>query len=127
MVLERGFGFCVPDLPFLVRQVLPCEADDLGKSAMVRLDLGRDVLTLNERGAKEDESVGRTGDVVFWFLFAVGGATASWTIGGGEEDSFWLWNVDEGWGLVVCDRGDIRSERDTLVQRGRCRLCPRER
>jgi len=52
-VLSLGsLGFAVPELAFLVWHVLPGEAYDLRKRAVVRLDLGGDVPTLDERGAE---------------------------------------------------------------------------
>jgi hypothetical protein len=47
-----GLGFAVPELAFLMWHVLPGESYDLRKRAVVRLDLRRDVATLNERGAE---------------------------------------------------------------------------
>ena len=53
LVLGLGdFGFGVPDLALLVWHVLPGESYDLRKRAVVRLDLGGDVTTLNEGGAE---------------------------------------------------------------------------
>lgn len=48
-VLGLGdLGFGMPELSLLVRHVLPREPNDLGKGAVVGLDLGRDVTTFNE-------------------------------------------------------------------------------
>lgn len=49
VVLERRLRLAVPDLALLVRQVLPGEADDLRERAVVGLDLGGDMLALDER------------------------------------------------------------------------------
>jgi hypothetical protein len=61
----------VPDLAFFMREILPGEADDLGKGGMVGLDLRGDVLVLDEGGAEENEGVGRSWDVVLWFLLTM--------------------------------------------------------
>ena len=63
MFFQRGLGLGVPDLALLVREVLPGETDDLGQGAMVGLDLGGDVLVLDEGRAEEDEGVARARDV----------------------------------------------------------------
>ena len=42
------FGLEVPGPAFVVGKVLPGHADDLGERAVVRLDLGGDMLTLDE-------------------------------------------------------------------------------
>ena len=69
VLLERGLDLGVPHLALLVRQILP---NDLGERAVVGLDRGRDVLALDERGAEEDEGIGRTGDVVVRLLLCHG-------------------------------------------------------
>jgi hypothetical protein len=77
VLLKSLFRFLVPYLTLLIRQTLPSDADDLGQSGMIRLDLGGNVLTLDERGAEEDEGVGRARDMVLWFLSGVGLAFGS--------------------------------------------------
>jgi hypothetical protein len=47
-----GLSLAVPELAFLVGHVLPGEPGDLRKRTVVRLDLRRDVPTLDERGAE---------------------------------------------------------------------------
>ena len=74
VLLERGLGLRVPDLALLLGQVLPGEADDLAQRAVVRFELGRDVLVLDERRAEEDERVWRARDVVLGPLLGVRGA-----------------------------------------------------
>lgn len=58
----------VPSLTFVLRKTLPCHANNLGQGRMVRFNLGRHVLALDERRTEEDEGIRRTGDVVFRFL-----------------------------------------------------------
>jgi hypothetical protein len=71
VLVESGFGLDVPDLALFVGKVLPSETDDFGKGGMVGLDLCGHVLILDEGRAEEDEGVGRSGDVVLWFLLPV--------------------------------------------------------
>jgi hypothetical protein len=68
VLLKSLFRFLMPYFTFLVRQTLPCNANDLGQSGMIRLDLCGDVLTLDEGGAKEDESVWRPRNMILGFL-----------------------------------------------------------
>lgn len=58
----------MPSLTFVLWETLPCHPDNLGQGRMVRLDLRRHVLALDERRTEEDERIGGTGDVVFRFL-----------------------------------------------------------
>jgi len=116
MLLESGLGLCVPDLTLFVREVLPGEADDLGESAVVCLDLRGDVLTLNERRSEENESVGRARDVVLWLLLAMSRTTAGGTlVGRREEDRFGRGVVDEDRGIIVCNWSYISREGDALM------------
>jgi hypothetical protein len=89
VLLQSSFGLGMPNLPLVVRQVLPSETDNLRQSAVIRFDLGGDVLTLNERRPEEYKGIGRTGYVVLRFLLAVC-RTARYRaiIGRGEEDCF---------------------------------------
>ena len=116
MLVESGFGFGMPDLTLLVRQILPGKTNDLGERAVVRLDLSRHVLALDERRAEEDEGIGWAGDMVLRLLLAVSRTTPGWAIGWrGEEDSLSSSVFDEhGW-LVVCHGGDIGGEGDALM------------
>lgn len=68
VLVERDLGLCVPDLPFLVRERLPGEPDDLGERAVVCLDLRGDVLVFDEGGSEEDERVRGARDVILWLL-----------------------------------------------------------
>jgi hypothetical protein len=68
VLVEGGSSLVVPDLTFVVREVLPCESDDLGEGAVVRFDVRRDVLGFDEGGAEEDEGVWGSRDVVVWFF-----------------------------------------------------------
>ena len=61
--LLRLLGLEVPGPALVVRKVLPGHTDDLGERAMVRLDLGGDVLTFDKRRTEEDERVGRARDI----------------------------------------------------------------
>lgn len=115
MLVESSFSFGMPDLTLLVRQILPSETDDLGESAVVGLDLGGDMLTLDERGAEEDKGVGRTRDMVFGLLFAMSGTTARGAFGGGREKNGFGRCVYEGGGLIESDGSNIGSERNVLV------------
>lgn len=71
MFLEGDLRLCMPDLTFLRREVLPGESNDLGECAVVRLDVGRNVLVLDKRGPEEDKRIGRPGNVVLWLLLCV--------------------------------------------------------
>ena len=83
MILERGFGFGMPRLALLVRQILPGEPDDLGERAMVGHNLGRNVVALDEQGAV---GIGWTGNVAVRPLLTVARATMSGTIVGRREE-----------------------------------------
>lgn len=72
MLLEGVPGFCVPDLSLVVGEVLPGQADDLGESAVVSLDLRGDVLSFDEGRAEKNERIGWAGDMVLWLLLGVG-------------------------------------------------------
>ena len=61
--LLRLLGFDMPGLAFVVRKVLPGHTNDLGERAVVGLNLGGDMLALDERRTEEDERVGWAGDV----------------------------------------------------------------
>ena len=116
-VLRLGdLGLAVPDLALLVRHVLPGEPDDLGERAVVRLNLGRDVPALDERGAEEDERIRRAGYVVVRFLLPVSGLLRAWAALGirGEERGCGLCALD--WRRFLCkrDRCDGRGESDLL-------------
>jgi hypothetical protein len=67
----RDLGFGMPDLPLLVRHVLPSEPNDLREGAVVCLDLRRDVPTLNERRAEQDESIWRAGYIIICLLLSM--------------------------------------------------------
>ena len=109
-------GLAVPDLALLVRHVLPGEPDDLGERAVVRLNLGRDVPALDERGAEEDERVRRAGDVVVCFLLPVSGLLRACAALGirGEERGRGLCALDGRGFLGERDRRDRRGESDLL-------------
>ena len=124
VLLERGLGLGVPDLALLRGQVLPREADDLAQRAVVRFDLGRDVLVLDERRAEEDERVWRARDVVLGPLLGVRGAARA--CGACRRTLFAVCGEEE---RRVCSgherlirarrvveraRGDGRGERDAL-------------
>lgn len=61
--LLRLLSLEVPGPALVVRKVLPGHTNDLGERAMVRLDLGGDVLTFDKRRTEEDERVGRARDI----------------------------------------------------------------
>lgn len=71
MFFKGCLGLGMPNLTLLLGEVGPSETDNFGQGAMICLDLSRDMLTLDERRSKEDESVGRTGDVILGFLLTV--------------------------------------------------------
>lgn len=78
---------------------------------MIRLDLGRNMLTFNEGRAEEDERVRRTGNMVVCLLLAV-----AWSARGGDADS----GGKQGWLCV-----GLRS-RTRLRERPGChRRCKR--
>ena len=81
---------------------------------MIRLDLRRYVLTLDERRAEENEGIGRAGNVVLRLLFAMSRTTPSGTFSGGREENGFEWGVDESGGLIEGDGSDIGSERNVL-------------
>jgi hypothetical protein len=84
---------------------------------MIGLDLGRDVLTLDERRAEEDKSIGRTRDMVLRLLFAMSRTTARRAFSGGREKNGFGWGVDEGGGLIEGDGSNIGSECNVLMGR----------
>lgn len=71
MIVQRKFSSSMPDLALFVGKVFPGKADDLGKGAVVGLDLGRDVLVFNKGRPEKNECVGRSWDVVYRFFSAV--------------------------------------------------------
>jgi len=71
-VFSQGdLSLLMPDLAFLVREVLPSDADDLGEGAVVCFNLGGNVLILDEGGTEEDEGVWGTRNMVFRLLLVV--------------------------------------------------------
>jgi hypothetical protein len=84
---------------------------------MIGLDLGRDVLTLDERRAEEDKSIGRTRDMVIRLLFAMSRTTARRAFSGRREKNGFGWGVDEGGGLIEGDGSNIGSECNVLMGR----------
>jgi hypothetical protein len=114
MLFEGSLGLCVPNLTLLVREVGPSETDDFGQSAVVGLYLGRDMLTLDERRSKEDESVRRARDVILGLLLAMR-RFLSGTIGRRGEESA----VGKGSGVVGyrCGRIIISEGSDCLGKR----------
>jgi len=62
MLFKSGFGFGVPDLTFVVREILPSQADYLGQGTVVCLYFGRNMLAFYEGRSEKNEGVGRTGD-----------------------------------------------------------------
>ena len=115
--LLRLLGLEVPGLAFVVGKILPGHTDDLGERAMVGLDLGGNVLTLDERRPEEDECVGRTGDIPRALPAPrLGVIVGEWLLlgredigGGGLERRRRI--VGEGGG------GDVGSELDCLQRR----------
>lgn len=77
----RDLGLAVPELTLFVRHVLPSDADDLRERAVIRLNLGRNMLTFDEGRAEEDKRVRRTGNMVVCLLLAV-----AWSARGGDAD-----------------------------------------
>jgi hypothetical protein len=77
VLLQCSLGLGVPYLTLIVREVLPSESDDLRKSAVIGLNLGRHMLAFNKRGAEKYEGVWRSGYVVLWFFLAMSRATRS--------------------------------------------------
>ena len=112
VLLESGLGLGMPHLPLLVRQILPGEANDLGERAVVGLDLGRDVLALDERGAEENEGIGRTRDVVVRLLLAVARATRRGTVVGRREELGLADGLRRRGRVIERDRGDVRRKRN---------------
>lgn len=119
VLIERDLGLGVPDLALLVREVLPGESDDLRQRAVVRLDVGGDVLVFDEGGSEEDECVRRTGDVVLRLLLRVarGGTTAGKRIIAGREEGGLEIAVDRAGRIVERPGSDVRGEGDHLHAR----------
>ena len=85
MLLERCLGFGMPNLTLLLGEVGPSDPYDFRQGTVIRLDLGRDMLALDKRRSKEDESVGRTGNVIIGLLL-----TVSWFFSG----TIWRWREE---------------------------------
>ena len=75
MRVESKLSLGVPNLPLVVGEVRPGDSNDLRQRTMIGLDLGGDVLVLDERRAEENERVWRTRDVILWLLPRVPSAT----------------------------------------------------
>ncbi len=71
VLVERLLRLEMPDLSLLLGHVRPRQADDLRKSRVISLDLGRNMLALDERGTKQDKSIRWPGNMVLGFLFGV--------------------------------------------------------
>ena len=85
MLFKSGFGFGVPDLTFVVREILPSQADYLGQGTVVCLYFGRNMLAFYEGRSEKNEGVGRTGDVILRFLLAMARTTGGRRIGEWRE------------------------------------------
>ena len=71
VIVERDLSSRMPNLALFVGKIFPGKANDLRESAVVGLNLRRDVLTFNEGGTKENECIGRSWYVVYGLLSAV--------------------------------------------------------
>ena len=112
VLLERDLGLRVPDLALLVRKILPGETDDLGQCAVIGLDLGGDMLVLDEGGAEEDEGVRGAGNMVLGLLLRVRGAAGSSAAFARGEEKRLRVGLRRTRGIVERAGGDIRGERD---------------
>ena len=116
--LALVLGLCelrlaVPELALLVRHVLPGEPNDLGQSAVVRLDLCGNVPALDEGRAEEDEGVRGSRNVVIRLLLPVTWLSRRRTICRREQRGCGVSAINEGL-LRECARSDGRSKGDLL-------------
>lgn len=86
VLLKSRFGLGVPYLTLVVGKVLPSETDDLRQSAVICLDLRRNVLAFDERGAEEYEGIRRPWYMVLGFLLTMSRTTRSGAVVGRREE-----------------------------------------
>lgn len=99
----------MPSLTFILWETLPRHTDNLGQGRMVRLDLRRHVLALDERRTEEDECIGGTGDVVFRFLLRMRSPSGAgravvvvvWRV---NLELGCNWRIDQWWRFVCSER-----------------------
>lgn len=119
--VERSLGFRTPKLPLAIGKALPGETNNFGEGAVVGLNLGRNMIALDERGAKQDESIRRARNMILRLLLTMASPTRRGAIvGRREKDIFARRGIDKRWRpLIKSHRSDGRCEYENLRVNGR--------